>query len=55
MEENKIMEGTGSNKNIVAKVVVGAVVATVAAAGALIFKKRKQNKNVDSEVVSEEE
>lgn len=55
MEENKIMEGTGSNKNVFAKLAVGAVVATIAAVGALFLKKRKQNKNVDSEVVSEQE
>lgn len=55
MEENKIMEGTGSNKNVVAKLVIGGVVAAVAAAGALILKKRKQNKDVESQNESEQE
>ena len=55
MEENKNMEVTSSNKNVVAKLVVGGLVTAIAAAGAWILKKRKQNKNVDSEIVSEEE
>ena len=53
--ENKIMEGTGSNKNVVAKLVVGGVVTAIAAAGALILKKRKQNKNVETKNESEQE
>lgn len=55
MEENKVMEGTGSKKNIVAKILVGAIFAAVGAVGALILKKRKQNEIVDSENDSEEE